>query len=460
MKDKNGILRLGSGSSSAEDRLDHAVELLQKVDLDYLCMDALAENETSLIEVKKEQDPTLPGYDLWMQEKTERIIMLCLEKKVKYISNLGNSNPIAAAKYVCEVAEEHGFHGIKVAAVTGDNVLSIVKNSDFTTMEEGIPCKQFGDNLIAASAYIGAEPIVEALKEGADVVITGRCGDSCLYLAPLVYEYGWKWDDWDNLAKGIFVGHIMECGAQCCGGYFSDPPYKDVPAPWRIGFPYCEITKNGDTIDVVVTKAPGTGGQVTVDTCKEQTLYEVHDPENYIHPDVVCDLSHVAFKQVGYDRVQIVGTIKGKPATPTYKIVMGVKEGFRGFADAAFGGPGALSRAKWAREVLYRRFDDIGIRARKLKIYILGYDGMYAQAPGVPKNPDPWEVLMRTAIVSDYEEDVYKVLCEGSNSLTTNGPAAMACSQRSTDIKPVVGNYSLLLPKELVHLKNTYWEVK
>lgn len=445
------VVRIGGGGGFADDRIDAALELIEKGNLDYLSFDALSENELSQVAMKKLQDPSHPGYDRMLHYRMERILPAVLKHNVKIISNMGSTNPVAAAKYIAEEARKLGYPGLKVAAVTGDNVLEYLKTTEeeYITVEGKKNVKDFGDKLIAANCYVPSYGLVDALKAGAQIVCTGRIGDSAVFMAALRYEFGWAEDDWDHLALGIMVGHEMECAGQLTGGYFADPPYKEVPQAFKLGFPIAEVYENGD---VIFTKVPGSGGMVTEDTCKEQALYEVHDPANYLHADVIVDLSHVRFIQDGKDRVIMRG-IRGKKAPETLKVALGVTEGYFSTSTVWYGGPGARSRAEWARQMLYARFDHLGLHPDALQIFLMGVDGIYGNAPGVPRNTDPWEVGVRVACRSHDKQEVEDIMMETACRMSTNGPASGTCEHATWFVRDVVAYYHILIPRNIIQTK-------
>lgn len=450
---KKKIIRIGGGGGFADDRIDAALELVEKGNLDYLSFDALSENELSQVAMKKLSDPTHPGYDRMLEYRMSKILPAALKNGVKIISNMGSTNPVAAAQYIANLSSKLGYSGVKVAAVTGDNVLAYIKNCEenYITVEQQKDVKSFEENLIAANCYVPSYGIYEALDAGAQIICTGRIGDSAVFMGALRYELGWELDDWDHLALGIMVGHEMECAGQLTGGYYSDPPYKDIPNPFKLGFPLAEIYDNGD---VIFTKVYGSGGIVTEDTCKEQALYEVHDPENYVHADVIVDLSHITFEQMGKDRVLMRG-IKGKPAPEKLKVALGVKEGYFSTATVWFAGPGAKERAEWARQMLYARFAYLDFHPDALQIFLMGIDGVYGMAPGVPKNLNPWEVGVRVACRSHNKEEVEDIMMETACRMSTNGPAAGTCEHATWFVRDVVAYYHILIPREIVETKMT-----
>lgn len=449
-------IRIGGGAACAEDREDHAVEMIERGELDYICFDSLSENELSQVTIHKLSHPEDKGYDLQLEKRMSQVLPAALKHKVKIIGNMGSTNPIAAAEWVADQTKKLGYKGIKIAAVTGDNVRDyLLKSKGIYTVEENLAVNEFGDRLVAANAYIPCTCIEEALENGADIVLTGRVGDSGLFLGALRYEFGWKSDDWDNLALGMMCGHQCECAAQLSGGFYADPPYKLVPNAHKLGFPIVEVHDNGD---VFFTKAEGTAGVVDLDTCKEQVLYEVHDPSDYRHAEVTVDLSGVNFEQVGRDRVKMTG-IKGKPAPEQLKVALGVRDGYFTDTYVWYGGPGARARAEYARDMLYTRFDYLGFKPDALKIFLMGIDGMFGNAPGVPKNTDPWEVGVRMAVRGQNYQELVHMIREATSNMSNNGPAAVSCMNSNFSIRIVVKYYHVFIPRDAINIKNTYLEV-
>src|SRR3954467_5150760 len=296
-------IKLGAGAGYAGDRIEPAVELAEKGDLQYLVFECLAERTIALAQQAKMKDPT-SGYDPLLTARMRAVLGPCKAKGIKVITNMGAANPLAAAEKTREIARALGLSGLKIAAVTGDDVLEAVKTGDYRIEETGGRVNDLGNRIVSANAYLGAEPIVEALAGGADVVITGRIGDPALFLGPLVHEFGWAMDDWDALGRGTAVGHLLESAGQVTGGYFADPGYKDVADLARLGFPIGEVSEDGSA---VITKVPGSGGRGDARACREQLLYEIADPSAYVTPDVVIDLTGVTVEEVGPDRVRVRG---------------------------------------------------------------------------------------------------------------------------------------------------------
>ncbi len=439
-------VRLGGGSAGAEERIDPAVDLAAQGGLDYLIFDSLSESELSLIESARQSDPSVPGYDVFAEPRLTEVMPACARNGVKIIGNMGAADPEGAQDLALAIARRLGLKGRRVAAVTGDNVLGLVKSLNLTVAETGRGVDAFGDDLVAAFAYIPGDPIVTALADGADIVVTGRVGDASLFLAPLVHEFGWPDDDWDRRARGIVVGHLLECAAQVTGGFFADPPYKVVPDLDRLGFPIAEVSRDGTA---VITKLADAGGLVSPATCAEQLLYEVHDPAHYIEADVISDFSEIAFEVVGRDRVRIAGAIRGKPKPDRLKVALGVREGWLGAGTVYYGGPGALGRAKLAADAMTRRFEHIGLRPEALRVDYLGVNGLYGSAPGVPAS-EPWEVGLRIAGRTKSRTEAAMIAREVSTALSNNGPAGVSCRQRQYELKEVVGYYTAFIPRDAV----------
>jgi len=445
MKRRSDVLRLGGGSACPGERLEPAIELIEKGEIHYIIFDSLSESEMLAFERHKITHPEL-GYDVYAEARLRAILPLCERHNVKIIGNMGGANPRGCQDLALRLARELGLKGIKVASVLGDNVLSLVKGLNSTVCETGKGVNEFGDRMIAAHAYIPADPIVEALRQGAAVVITGRVGDASLYLAPMRYEFGWADEDRDLLAKGIVIGHLLECAGQLTGGYFADPPYKVVPDLHRLGFPIAELTADGGA---VITKVDGSGGLVTPATCAEQMLYEVHDPANYIEADVVADLSDVGFDQIGPNRVVVTGTIKGKPKPELLKVNLGVREGYLAEGTIFYAGPGAYERAQLAAEVMRLRLELVThLKATALRFDFIGVNALYGP-PADHSNHFPWEVGLRVTGRTQSSSEAWKIMHE-LETIDNNGPAAIARGLRKEETREILGYYSTFIPRNRV----------
>src|SRR4051812_8600566 len=273
-------IRIGSGAGYSGDRIEPAVELAEKGGIDYLVFECLGERTVALAQQARMKNPDA-GYDPLLEERFRAVLPVCAAKGIRIVTNMGAANPQAAARKTAEIAKSLGL-SLKVAAVIGDDVLEACRDGDLPIMEFDGTIKQLGNRLLSANAYLGAEPIADALAAGADVVITGRASDPALFLAPMIHAFGWAMDDWNLLGQGTVAGHLLECAGQVTGGYFADPGYKDIAGLARLGFPIGEVGKDGS---LVITKVAGSGGAVTAGTRKEPPLHEGHHPRRHNQPD-------------------------------------------------------------------------------------------------------------------------------------------------------------------------------
>ena len=448
------FIKIGGGSACPGDRIEPAVELVKKGKLDYICFDSLSEVELNAFKLHKMEYPD-EGFDVFMEERLRAILPLCVSNKTKIIGNMGAANPLAAQKLAINISRQLGIKGIKIAAILGDDVYEIIKKLNTTVLETNDTVDKFGDKLISAYAYIPCIPIVEALQKGADIVITGRVGDASLFLAPMMYEFSWQEDEWDLLAKGILIGHLLECAGQVSGGYFADPPYKTVPNLYRLGFPIAEVFPDGEAI---ITKVSESGGEVSVATCTEQLLYEVTDPTCYIEADVITDFSEVDFVQVGKDKVKIGGKIKGKPKPKQLKVNLGVKEGYIGEGIVWYVGPGAYERAKLAGEIIKKRLSHIvNLKAENLRFELLGINALCGSFEDTPKMV-PNEVGLRVAARTSTKSEALKITRE-IETIDNNGPAGIGRMPRKEEIKKILGHYVTFIPRDKITTKVIIMEV-
>lgn len=381
------ILRIGAGAGFSGDRIAPAVELVENGALDFLVFECLAERTIALAQQARLKDPAA-GYDPMLERRMRAVLPIAVQNGTRIVTNMGAANPTAAARLVRKIARDLGLHHLKIAAVTGDDVLSNIGPCQLE--ETGAPASALGDRLVSANAYIGIAPIVAALDAGADVVICGRASDPALFLAPLVYHFGWAMDDWTRLGRGTLVGHLLECSAQVTGGYFADPGGKDVPNLARIGFPLAEVGEDGNA---VITKVAGSGGCVTRATCTEQLLYEIHDPSSYIQPDVVADFSNVTLQEIAPDRVVVSGA-DGHPATGCLKISVGYRDGWKGEGQISYAGANCVARAHLAADLVEERLRDSGAEILDTRYDLIGLNSVPC-AEGSEPATSPHEVRMR-----------------------------------------------------------------
>ncbi len=446
-------LRIGAGSAWWGDRIEPARLNAERGDLDYLCFETMAEATVSAAQVRKRRDPSFPGYDTYLDDRMKAVLPGCLRRGTKIISNQGWINPEGAAERIVALLREHGGKGRKVAAVSGSLITEQMKGFDGTILERGALVSSIAVDLISAEAYLGAEPIVAALREGADIVVTGRVADPSLFLAPMIHEFGWQLDDFMKLGAGSGLGHLLECGAQVTGGYFADPGFKDVPSPWDLAFPIAEVEADGSA---VIAKVEGTGGAINRMTVKEQMLYEVHDPANYITPDCVVDFTTAVLEEAGPDRIRVSG-ISGKPRTPTLKVSMGCMEGFIGEDMFFYAGPGALRRARLAKRILEERFRIVDLRADDLRIDFIGLNAIHGEASPADA-PEPYEVAVRVAARTATREEALKVGRE-IDGMAVSGVAMTGKRVPHQDrTREIIGVWSTLVPREAVPPTITWYE--
>ena len=348
--------RIGCGAGFQGDRIEPAADLANRGELDVLVFECLAERTIALAQQARMKDPKA-GYDPLLERRLRATLPGCVRHGTRIITNMGAANPWAGAAKARAILAELGL-SLKVAVVTGDDVSGSI--AGYSLDETGETAQALGSRLVSANAYIGVSGIVEALAQGADIVICGRVSDPALFLAPLVHHFGWALNDYEKLGRGTLIGHLLECSAQITGGYFADPGVKDVPNLAHIGFPLAEVTADGNAI---ITKLDGTGGMITPATCTEQLLYEIHDPARYIQPDVVADFSGVTFTSVGPDRVAIGGAT-GHPPTGQLKVSVAYRDGWLGEGQISYAGVNARQRAELARSILDQRLTDPKIDER------------------------------------------------------------------------------------------------
>jgi hypothetical protein len=371
-------VRLGGGQGFYGDGLAPVADLLD-AGVDYLVCEALAELTLAILQKDRQRDESL-GFTRDLPLYLQAALPFVLDGRTRFITNAGGINPIAAGRAARAAASALGASGLKVATIVGDDVRSHAS-------ELGLP-----DDSLFANAYLGARPIVDALDAGAHVVITGRVADAALFRAPLVHELGWRWDDWDRLAAGVVVGHLLECSGQVTGGNYSGAWWEN-PEPTRIAFPIAEVEDDGTA---VITKPSTAGGMVTFDTVREQLLYEVHDPARYLSPDVVADFTSLTLHDLGDDRVRVSGT-RGAPAPDTYKGLVCTPAGWAGEARLAYSWPDAEAKARAALRFVRERAVANGVPVEEWHEEYFGVSAYGGPTVGEHPGCEPPEVIGRLA---------------------------------------------------------------
>ena len=440
------MIRLGSGAGYSGDRIEPAVELAEKGEIQYLCFECLAERTIAIAQQAKLKDPA-QGYDALLAARMEAVLPVCHQKGIKIITNMGAANPQAGAAKIKQIAEKLNIRGIKIAAVSGDDVLAALRDQELTIEETGAKLSTIKEKLVSANAYMGAAPIIEALQAGADIVITGRVADPALFIAPLVYEFGWSLDDWNLMGQATVIGHLLECAGQVTGGYFSDPGFKDVPGVGHLGFPIAEVGADGS---VVITKVESAGGMVTLATCKEQLLYEIHNPKTYFTPDVVADFTGVKMEQIAKDQVRVSGGA-GAAKTGLLKVSLGYVDSYIGEGQISYAGPGAVNRGRLALDIVKERLEFMGVKMQESRYDLMGVDSLHGEK--LSAGHDPYEVRVR---VTGRTETLAEAVRIGNEveTLYTNGPAGGGGAWKSA--REVVAMVSVIVPDSVVNYSVQY----
>ena len=440
------VVRLGAGAGYSGDRIEPAVELAERAEIDYLIFECLAERTIALAQLERQRDPAR-GFDPFLEARMRAVLPTCRRRGIRIITNSGAANPMAAATFVRDLSVALGLPGLRVAAVLGDDVLHLARDGALVD-EDGAPFEP-PSGMLSANVYLGAEPIVEALAGGADIVISGRVADSSLFLAPLMHELGWRCDDWTRLARGAMAGHLLECAGQVTGGYFADPGYKDVAGLARLGFPIGEVMDDGS---IVITKLADAGGCVTTRTCTEQLLYEVHDPAAYATPDVMADITRATVAQEEENRVRVVG-VEGRERPRALKVSVGYRDGFVGEGQISYAGPGAVARARLALDIVAERLRIAGVACSELRLDVVGVNALHGDA--LSAGHEPSEVRVRVAARCAAARDAQRI-GEEVESLYTNGPAGGGGATKS--MREVIAVASAFVPREAVRTSVEWME--
>jgi Acyclic terpene utilisation family protein AtuA len=409
-------VRLGGGQGFYGDGIGPVADLLD-AGVDFLVCEALAELTLAILQKDRQRDESL-GYTRDLPRYVGAALPYLLDGRTKFITNAGGINPIGAGRAVVATLREQGAGGVRVATVVGDDVRSRADALDLP------------DDTLFAHAYLGARPIVDALRAGADIVVTGRVADASLFLAPLVHEFGWTWDDWDRLSAGVVVGHLLECSGQVTGGNYSGRWWVN-PDPARIGFPIGEVDPDGSA---VITKPPGTGGMVTFDTVREQLLYEVHDPARYLNPDATADFTSVLLDDLGGDRVR-VSEARGGPPPPTYKGLVCRPAGWAGEVRLAYSWPDAEAKARAAVRFVRGRAEANGLPVEEWCEEYFGVDAFGGPTVDMGDAADPPEVVGRLAWRTTDAATAQRVGAE-VGVLGLSGPPTIAGTGRGRDGRP------------------------
>lgn len=448
------IVRIANGQGFWGDSILAPVRLVREGPVDYLTLDYLAEVTMSIMQKLRSRNPNA-GYATDFVRLVDRILPDLVEKRIKVVANAGGVNPKGCMDAVAAVIQKRGYKGIKVGIVEGDDVFARIDEltsagEQLANMDTKAPISTVRDRLTSANVYLGAFPIAQALDQGAQIVITGRGTDPGLVLGPMIHEFGWKPGDHHLLAAGTVAGHIVECGAQCTGGNFTD--WRTIPDMARIGYPLIEMKKDGT---FVITKHDGTGGLVNESTVAHQLAYEMGDPRAYLGPDCTADFTSIRLRQDGRDRVAVDG-VRGGPATPYYKVSASYQDGFKAVGELTISGPDALEKARLCAEIVWARLASDGFEysAQERLVEFLGANTCHAGIASAER-PDPSEIVLRMGVKGPDEAKVNRFGMELVPLVTSGPPGVTGFAGGRPKATEIIGFWPALLKKEFVTPKVT-----
>lgn len=439
-------IRIAAGQGFWGDLPDAPVRQVEGGPIDYLMLDYLAEVTMSIMQKQRARDPNA-GYARDFVSLMKQILPTCVDRNIKVIANAGGVNVEGCAAAVREVASILGLSGkLKIGVVTGDNIVDriddlLARGLALRNLDTNQPLATVRDRIQSANAYLGAAPIVEALQKGANVVITGRATDTGLTLGPMIHEFGWAADDWDRLAAGTIAGHIIECGAQCSGGNCQFE-WQSIPDLANVGFPIAEASADGT---FVITKHEGTGGRVNVPSIKEQLVYEMGDPHEYITPDCVADFTTVQLADDGNDRVRAFG-VKGRPATDSLKVSVSYSAGYKAVGTLVYAWPDAYEKAKAADKILRARLDRLGLEFEETLTEFVGVNATHGPLAG-PVSGEVAEVQFRIGVRDHDRSAVERFTKEIAPLILTGPPAVTGFAGGRPKVEEIVAYWPALIPK-------------
>jgi hypothetical protein len=442
-------VRIANGQGFWGDSILGPIRLLREGPLDYLTLDYLAEVTMSIMQKLKTRDPS-KGYATDFVRLIDRVLPELVEKNVRVVANAGGVNPHACKDALLEVIAKHGLQGIKVAVVEGDDIYGDLEammegGETFTNMDTDQPLSGVLDKVTSANVYLGAFPIAEALDQGAQIVVTGRGTDPGLVIGPMIHEFGWGPDDLDKLAAGTVAGHIVECGAQCTGGNFTD--WEQVPDMAMIGYPIIEAQADGT---FHVTKHAGTGGMVTRSTVAHQLAYEMGDPSAYLTPDVVADFTSFQITDEGQDRVRIDG-VRGSIATPTYKVSMSYQDGWKSVGQLTVSGPNALAKAKRCAEIVWERlaYDGFTYSDEQRMVEFVGANVCH-EGITIPEAGEPSEIVLRMGVKGPDRAAIDRFGSELVPLVTSGPPGVTGFAGGRPKATEIIGYWPALVKKDRI----------
>jgi hypothetical protein len=438
-------VRIGNGCGFWGDNLDAPILLAEHGKLDFLTLEYLAELTMSILALQKQRDPAT-GFAADFLDVLERLTPIWKRQpQLRIITNAGGMNPAGCAAKARAVLDKAGLNNRRIAIVTGDDLMPdldrlLHEGHSLNHLDTGESLASIRPKVVSANAYLGAAPIVEGLKQGADLVIAGRVADASLTLAPAAHAFGWKWDDWHRLSAGSAAGHLIECGAQATGGLWCNWTEADLA---NVGYPIAEIEPSGE---FRITKPEGSGGAVNVETISEQLLYEVGDPAAYLTPDVVADFTSLKLVPDGLNSVRITGA-RGEPATSTYKVSISYRDGFAASGTLVIAGPGCVTKAHRCGEILLERLARIGMKPAHSLIECLGAGDC---VPGVLSRADPPEVVLRVSVRDADKTKVDRFTKEFAPLVTSGPPGVTGYTTGRPTVREVFAYWPALISKDAV----------
>lgn len=433
------MIRIANGQGFWGDWLEAPVRLIEQGPIDYLTLDYLAEVTMSILQKQRQADAAL-GYARDFPPLIGRIAKQMLERNVRVIANAGGVNPIACAEAVRKAAP-----GIKVAIVLGDDVLDridefLAKGYEMRNLDTCAPLATVRDRILSANAYTGAFPLAQALATGANVILAGRAADPALALAPMIHEFGWSETDWNKLAAGTVAGHIIECGTQATGGN-CQVDWQNIPDLANIGYPIVEAEPDGT---FVVTKHPGTGGRVHSDIIKEQLLYELGDPKNFIAPDCTADFTTIHLDDVGPDRVRVSG-IQGRERPANLKLSISYANGWKSIGTLVFSWPQALEKAQAADRIVRSRLKTLGLHFDEIHTEFFGANACHGHLASFS---DPPEIQLRIGVRSEDRKTVDRFTRELIPLVLSGPPGATGYGAGRPPVREIVSYWPALVPRQ------------
>ncbi|HEY5401784.1 MAG TPA: acyclic terpene utilization AtuA family protein, partial [Pyrinomonadaceae bacterium] len=442
-------IRVAAGQGFWGDLPEAPVRQVEEGPIDYLMLDYLAEVTMSIMQKQKARDPNA-GYAKDFVPLMKRILPACVERGIRVTANAGGVNVRGCAEAVRQVARELGFAGkVRIGIVTGDDIMDrldgfLADGIELRNMDTGEGLATVRDRIQSANVYLGAWPMVEALNQGAQIVITGRATDTGLTLAPLIHEFGWSADDWDKLAAGTIAGHIIECGAQASGGNCQFE-WRNIPDMANVGFPIAEASVDGS---FVITKHEKTGGRVNLPSVKEQLVYEMGDPHEYITPDCVADFTTIRLEDSGKDRVRVYG-IKGRQATDSLKVSISYTAGYKAVGTLVYAWPDAYDKAQAADKILRARLERLGLKFEQVLTEFVGANATHGPLAGNP-SPDAAEVQLRVGVRGSDRSSIERFTKEIAPLILTGPPAVTGFAGGRPKVEEIVAYWPALIPKEVI----------